>query len=199
MVSDARFTTDRLKYGKEYLMKYLAIVALIVSAFTACETDEPASETFIIVEEGATVRINEEVAIEYQPDKPISLNRIFGDVAQKRHCRVGDTITLEATVSKGSTAFDFLQIYLETGNDDVEFVVDVFPILHGLLCPDYYKDGETYEFTLFIRAIELYAEKAGAFIREDSPIFEIDALIVFTEKLQKELKEAGCWHPDAQR
>ena len=192
-------------------MKYLVIAAIFtMAALTGCETedqtDEKSSilvseEASIIVGEGSTVIVGEGVVIEKHPDKPLSVHQIAQDVIHKHPCRVGDTVTIEATVSKGETALSLGLIYLETGDEDVELIVHTDALFPVLLCNDYYKDGGTYEFKLFISGINFFAEQRRPFFeleREDAPIFEIEAELILTEKLEREIREAGCWHDGEQ-
>lgn len=183
-------------------VKYAVIVIiLIIISLTSCETENPATEdssvivsedATIVVGEGSTVLIGEGVDIERQPDKPLSINQIH-----QRLCYVGDTVTIEGTVLKDETALTFGLIYLETGDSDVEFVVYTDALFHLLLCNDYYKAGETYEFKLIITGIGfLAAQDRPHFELEkgDAPVFRVAAELILTEELEREIREAGCWH-----
>ena len=191
--------------------KYAAImIALMLLFLTACDKENPiheessvlvSEEATIIVGEGATVFVDEGVSIEKQPDKPLSVNQIAQNLIHKRPCRIGDIVTIEAVVSEGSNALKVGSIELETGNEDVQFRVHTDSLFHVLACADYYKDGETYEFTLFISSIRFYTDKQRQKRLDDRwrnrgdvlPIFKVSASLIMTEKLEKEIREAGCW------
>ena len=188
---------------KDTVMVFIFVLLVI---FTACEAENSVKEELaadsiaegavIHAGEGTTVIISEGVTIIEAPEKPLSVNQILQNVVHKRHCRVGDTITLKATVSNGAEVLSRGLLFLETGNKDVEFMVYTDFLLPVLLCENYYKDGEMYMFTLYISAIQLFKEQRlpqWELLREDAPVFRVTAELILTEKLKKEIREAGCW------
>ena len=184
-------------------MKYLAMATILTLAIlVACETEDPVGETTIIVGEGSTIIVGEGVSVEEQPDQPLFVNRIVQDVVHKRHCGVGDTIIVQTTVlNDGDRALRVGQMHLETGNDDVRFTISTDVLLWVLQCQDYFKDGETYELKLFIGGIKLRSEREIERERNfreldkeaDLPTLEVLATLIMTQKLEKEIREAGCW------
>ncbi|MDE0015490.1 MAG: hypothetical protein OXU51_04835 [Candidatus Poribacteria bacterium] len=192
-------------------MKCMVIVAVcMLTTLTACETETPTREessihvgedASIIVGEGSTIIVGEGVSVEEQSDQPLFLNRIVQDVVHKRHCSVGDTIVIQATVLNGSSALTSGQIDIETGDDDVAFNIDTHSLLDVLQCADYFKNGETYEFKLFIDGIKFYTQGEREWRmkqvwwdeKKHHPIFQVSATLILTQKLEKEIREAGCW------
>ena len=186
------------------------MIFLMLLSQTACETENStreessvlvSEEATIIAGEGVTVILDEGVSIDRQPDKALSVNQIAQNLIHKRYCRVGDTVTIEAVVLEGSTALTIGWIELETSDEDVQFRVHTDSLFRVLTCADYYKDGETYEFTLFIGSIRFYTDKQRQWLLDTGrvkegevpPIFVVNASLIMTEKLEKEIRAAGCW------
>lgn len=117
-------------------MKYLAIVVLILSAFTACEIETP-------------FRTKE------PEEKPITYADIANDIAAGKKHHIGQTYTIEATVSwleiiKKNSGEEY-KILLKRKNGVVWFYV--YHYYQEWDPRPYYKRDETY--TMRIRIIEI--------------------------------------------
>ena len=180
-------------------MKSIVIrVVFILATLTACDTETPIGEessiqanedVSIIVEEGATVIVEEGVSVEEQPNQPLSVNRFFQDIGHKRHCSIGDRVIIQATISDDQKNVIVLgPLSIETGDNDVIFIAHADSVYDVLRCWDYFKVGETYELEILISSIRFFK-----IVGKDHPNFHIEGYVILTKKLEKEIREAGCW------
>ena len=185
-------------------MKYSIIATIfIIGILTTYETEH-------IVDEEGLIIASEGVAIAQQQDKPLPPDFFAPDVIENGLCFVGQTFTIKATLKNMDRMFALGIATFETNRDSVFFTTDATPLfefLDLLECRDYYKEGGTYTFTIYIEGIGVYRADDPAFHRvikfhegaegrgrrREAFLFEIWSSIIITEDLVKELKAAGCW------
>ena len=185
-------------------MRYLIIATIfIVGILITYETEH------IVGEEGLIIA-GEGVAIAQQHNKPLPPDFFAQDVVENGLCFVGQTFTIKATIHKADMIFTLGLVTFETNDDSVFFSMHTEPILDFLDCNDYYKDGGTYTFPIYIDGINIYKaddplfhnviefheEVRGRKGRRNASLFAISSVIMITEKFKKEMQEANCWAPD---
>ena len=146
--------------------------------------------------EGVTVIVEERVPVEEQPDQPLSINRFFQNIVHG--CSIGDRVVIQATISEEQKhMIGFGDLILETGDDDVSFIALADSVYDVLRCWDYFKVGETYELEILINIITFYTEEERRHWRwpfkKEHPTFHIEGFVILTQKLEKEIRKAGCW------
>ena len=180
-------------------MKYLTIVTIFIMGILGTYETE-----HFVGEEGLIIA-GEGVAIAQQHNKPLPPDFFVEDVIEKGLCFVGQTLTIKATLQKARLMFGLGFVLFETNNDSVVFIMDTLPFLkpEQVVCIDYYKDGGTYNFPIYIGGISIYEwddpsldaiiERHG---KRNTPIFVVSSVVMITEELRKELRAANCWLPD---
>ena len=178
-------------------MKYFIFVTIIIMVpLRAYETKN------FVNEEGLIIAV-EGIANAQQADKPLPPDFFVEDVIEKGLCYVGQTFTIKAAIQSAEHMFKIGKVLFETDNDSIVFLMDTVPLIQSVAC-DYYQDGGTYTFPIYINGINIYKRDDPLFNdiigarkdKKNAPLFVVSSVVMITEGLRKELQDADCWGPD---